>query len=225
MTIFGNVRQWNRPRAPGPGGGPGRARAASAPPARAAGRSHLRRHLPSSRRVRCWRQRGPERGREGSSAPPPPAPLPPPLVLRLLPPPPRPQGGVGVDVSESTWYRGWRLKSVELNSCHCSDSSRAERRGSERTSQQTSGARRGRRGREDPTGEAGPSESGRRGRGAGPGAGTATRGAGPRPSQRRFSLNSTGWETDAGCLLVKCPSRSETPEARRPQEVYSQFLF
>lgn len=34
--------------------------------------------------------------------------------------------------------RGWRIKSVELNSCHCSDSSRAERRGSERDSERRS---------------------------------------------------------------------------------------
>lgn len=33
---------------------------------------------------------------------------------------------------------GWRIKSVELNSCHCSDSSRAERRGSERDSERRS---------------------------------------------------------------------------------------
>lgn len=89
-----------------------------------------------------------------------------------FPPPPcalLPARWSRVDVSGSTWYRGWRI-SVELNSCHCSDSSRAERRGSEQTSEQASGAPQGQRGREREarTGETGPSVSGRWGRGAGP---------------------------------------------------------
>lgn len=64
-------------------------------------------------------------------------------------------------------------------------------------------------------------------RALGKGCRTAARAVGPRPSPRRLSLNSTGCGTGAGCrlFLVKCPSRSETPAACRPQEVYSQLLF
>lgn len=131
-----------------------------------------------------------------------------PLLLGLLPPPPRallPARWSRVDVR----YRGWRIKSVELKSCHCSDSSRAERWGSEQTSEQASGARRGPREgeREARTGEAGPSGSGSRERGAGPGAGAAA----PRPSPRRLSWILPGRGPGTGCLLllVKCPSRSK----------------
>nr|XP_055182939.1 fos-related antigen 2 isoform X1 [Nyctereutes procyonoides] len=142
MTIFGNVRQWNRPRALGPGGarGRGRAAAASAPPSRAARPLRPRHRLRSPRGLRGWRQRGREPGHRGERC----ARLLPRLfllLLLLLPPPASPRAPPckvesGVDVSESTWYRGWRIKSVELNSCHCSDSSRAERRGSERSDEQ-----------------------------------------------------------------------------------------
>lgn len=68
----------------------------------------------------------------------------------------------------------------------------AERRGSERSDEQVSGARRaGERGR-----EARPGEAARPGAGAGEGvqsgAAAAARAAGPRPSQRRLSWNPAG---------------------------------
>lgn len=127
-----------------------------------------------------------------------------------------------VDVSESTWYRGWRIKSVELNSCHCSDSSRAERRGSERTSRQTSGARRGRRGRErGPDGRGGPvrerapgkgCRSGRRNRDTGSGAASLSApvqlelhglgdGRGLPSSQVSESLRNSGGASATGSLF------------------------
>lgn len=101
---------------------------------------------------------------------------------------------------------------MELNSCHCSDSSRAERRGSERSDEQVSGARRaGERGR-----EARPGEAARPGAGAGEGvqsgAGAAARAAGPRPSQRRLSWSPAG-PPDAGSLLSA--SVRAAPKLRR----------
>lgn len=194
-----------------PGGvGWGWARLPRLPQTAPAVRSHPRHRLPSSRGVCGWRQRGQEPGQIGERC----ARLLPrvflllPLLLGLLPPPPRallPARWSRVDVR----YRGWRIKSVELKSCHCSDSSRAERWGSEQTSEQASGARRGPREgeREARTGEAGPSGSRRRERGAGPGAEAAA----PRPSPRRLSWILPGRGPGAGCLLllVKCPSRSK----------------
>lgn len=167
-----------------------------------AGLFHPRHHLPSSRRVCCWRQRGPEHWQGGercarplpclfllllsshsSSPPTPPPPSPgPPSPASPRAPPCKVESGV--DVSESTWYRGWRIKSVELNSCHCSDSSRAERRGSERSSEAASkrAALGGDRER-DADRRGGPCRSGRPRRGAGPGSRAAAQAAGPRPSQ------------------------------------------
>lgn len=227
MTIFGNVRQWNRPRAlgrwggwwwGGGRGGQGQSRLGSLKPRRGSARTPATAGLP---RARCAAgvsaARSPDG--EGSAAPPPPAPVssssssppgpPPPASPRA--PPCKVESGV--DVSESTWYRGWRIKSVELNSCHCSDSSRAERRGSERSSEQVSGAR----GTERERGAGG------RGEGRRSGAGRAAPGAGRVPLRpARLELRGAG----AGRLQpVQCPSRPETPAARRPQEVYSQPLF
>ena len=88
MTIFGNVRQWNRPRALRPRGGGGVRRERGRPrrprSARAA-LSHPPRLPPSSRGVCGWRQRDRERGREGSAPPAFSPPLPRLFLLLLVP--------------------------------------------------------------------------------------------------------------------------------------------
>lgn len=201
----------------------GRARAASAPPS-LTGRPLLPRHRLSSPRGVCgWRQRGREPGHRGERC----ARLLPRLFL-LLPPPPRAllpcKVESGVDVSESTWYRGWRIKSVELNSCHCSDSSRAERRGSERSDEQVSGARRaGERGR-----EARPGETARPGAGAGEGvqsgAAAAARAAGPRPSQHRLSWKPAGRAQATFSPQVSEPLRNSGGESATGSLFSAPFL-
>lgn len=111
---------------------------------------------------------------------------------------------------------GWRIKSVELNSCHCSDSSRAERRGSERDSEQrTAGteraSERAKEGEREREGEARRDARGRpvpeRTRGAG------HCGAEPRPSQHRSAWNPTGTVPPARSGLLDrrslpCPKSS-----------------
>lgn len=239
MTIFGKVRQWNRPRRWARGwaaAAQGRSRLGSPRPREPASSTPATTFLP---RAGCAAgvSVAPSTGREGNVRPPLPC-----LFLLLLsshssssfsrasfsrlPRAPPCKVESGVDVSESTWYRGWRIKSVKLNSCHCSDSSRAERRGSERSSEAASkraalGGDRERASEPRAGGRGGRSRSGRPRRGAGPGSRAAAVGAGPRPSR----LEPHGRRTGAGCLLAKCPSRSETPAVRRPQEVYFQLVF
>lgn len=177
------------------GGGPGLPRLPETAPA---SRSHPSHSLPSSRGVCGWRQRG--RAGRGALRLPPPAPPPPPGPPPLASPRAPPcKVESGVDVSESTWYRGWRIKSVELNSCHCSDSSRAERKGSERTSEQTSGALRGQRGRQREA----PTERRAHPR-AGAGKGVQVRAPEPRHRERaRVPLSAGG---------------ASTPRAARPAQ-------
>lgn len=223
MTIFGNLRQWDRPRARGRGGvcGGGRGPLGSPKPPGPAAPSPATTFLPSTgcaAGVSAARRTS----REGSAAPAPSRASSSSSSWASFPRPPRAPPSK-VDVSESTWYRGWRIKSVELNSCHCSDSSRAEHRGSERTSERASGARRGQRERETRTGEAGLSRSGRPGRGAGPVARAPAPGAGPRPSQ----LEPHGLRDGRRLPSPNQVSEPlfETPAARWPQEVYFQCLF
>lgn len=184
MTIFGNLRQWNRPRARGRGGVCGSGEGPSAPPNR--GGQPLPPPPPPSFLalgvLLASAQPGEQAGR-GALRPPPLAPLPPPPPGPPSPASPRAPPSK-VDVSESTWYRGWRIKSVELNSCHCSDSSRAEHRGSERTSERASErCSAGTEGERDADGRSGPVQerapgkgcrSSRPSRGTGTGSGAAS---------------------------------------------------
>lgn len=184
MTIFGNLRQWNRPRARGRGGVCGSGEGPSAPPNRG-GRPLPPPPPPSFLALGVLlasAQPGEQAGR-GALRPPPLAPLPPPPPGPPSPASPRAPPSK-VDVSESTWYRGWRIKSVELNSCHCSDSSRAEHRGSERTSERASErCSAGTEGERDADGRSGPVQerapgkgcrSSRPSRGTGTGSGAAS---------------------------------------------------
>lgn len=183
MTIFGNVRQWNRPRALCPRGVKEIGKNPSglgAPIVRGPLSPTLTTAAFLERGVRLASARpGAEPGDERR--------------VRLLPsrassssswatspaassaPPSKVESGVDV----SGWIhmvRGWRIKSVELNSCHCSDSSWAERRGSERDSERSSaGTESERESARKKEGERKREGEARRARLARPGAGTGCR--------------------------------------------------